>query len=150
MRERDEVVEKFRELRARMLRERKQEFMGRTSMNCAHNARMRVKGKGQLGFCQHPEVLSQTSSRCPMFVCNGSETAFRCKVFESRNTDASVERDFDDILRSPARCGGDYPKLAMLIWFLQEFDVPGRKARLASLARRLVKALWGLVSFRWW
>lgn len=148
MKEKEEVLEKFMEQREVKLRERKQSFLSRATINCAHNARMRVKGKGQLGFCQNPVVLSKTTRG--MFVCNEDETAQRCKVFECRNTVESVEADFEEILRSPARCGNDYPKLAMLIWFLQEFEVQGRWTRFVSLWKKVGTSLWKLISLRWW
>ena len=148
MREKEEVLDKFWEIRAIKLREKKQEFLCRSPINCSYNARMRVKGKGQLGFCQNSEILNRTTKG--MFVCTEDETAQTCKLFSCRNTEKSVESDFEEILRSPARCGNDYPKLAMLIWFLQEFEVQGRRARFVSLWKKVGNSLWTLLSFRWW
>ena len=148
MKEKEEVLEKFREQRDAKLRERKQAFICRSPINCSHNLRMRVKGKGQLGFCQNPIILSKTTRG--MFICTEEDTAQRCKVFECKNTEASVEADFKAILMSPSRCGNEYPKLAMLIWFLQEFTVPGRWARFVSLWQKVVISLWKLLSLRWW
>jgi hypothetical protein len=148
VREKEEVLDKFLELRNLKLRERKQAFLCRASINCIHNTRMRVKGKGQLGFCQNQEVLNRTAKG--MFVCSEDETAQRCKVFECRNSEESVEADFNEILRSPARCGNDYPKLAMLIWFLQEFEAQGRCARFVSLWKKMGDSLWKLFILRWW
>ena len=147
MRDKEEVLEKFREVREAKLKERKQAYLCKASINCRHNARLRVKGKGQVGFCQNQLVLSKTTRG--LFACD-DETAARCKVFECKNDEASVEADFMEVLRSPARCGDEYPKLAMMIWFLQEFEAQGRWERLASLARKQASALWQTVSCRWW
>jgi len=148
MREKEEVLEKFQELRRAKLNERKQRFLCKSFMNCRHNARFRVKGKGQVGFCQNEVVLSKTTRR--MFVCNEDETAQRCRVFDCRNTDDSVEKDFDEIMKSPAQCGNEYPKLAVLIWFLQEPDSPGRQERFLYLSAKAFGSLWKIMTFRWW
>lgn len=148
MRDKAEVLEKFNEVRVAKLKERRQKYLCRVFMNCAFNSRMRVKGKGQVGFCQNPIVLSMTKGG--MFVCNDDDTARRCRVWACRNTEDSVEREFEDVLRSPARCGEEYPKLAMLIWFLQDFEMQGRGSRLWYLLAKVVEHVWKILSFRWW
>ena len=148
MRDVKEVTEKFEEVRAAKLKERMAAFLSRSPINCCHNLRMRVKGKGQVGFCQSKEVLE--ASRRGMFVCNDDETAQKCACFLCSNTQESVKSDFEEVLMSPARCGSEYPKLAVMIWFLQEFESRSRLGKLCSLASRAAKAVWGIVSFRWW
>jgi len=149
MRDRSEVLEKFRELRNRYLEERKTQFLGRNPINCVHNVRFRVKDKGYLWLCQNPLILAKCGHQ-NMFVCNECDTAQRCRVFSCRSTEVSVEQTFNEILASPARCGNDYPKLAMLIWFLQDFELNGRAMRFAQMVKRAFGSLWGLISFRWW
>lgn len=149
MRERSEVIDRFRELGERYLRERKDRYLSRIPINCCHNIRLRSKGKGQLGFCQNPLVLSKCGNH-GMFLCNDEDTAKRCRVFSCKHTEASVERDFREVLSSPSRCGNEYPKLAMLIWFLQEIEVRRRSDRLAGSIISVAKSVWGLISFRWW
>jgi len=148
MRDKSEVLEKFEEVRDAKLRERKQAYLCRAFMNCEFNSRMRVKGKGQVGFCQNPIVLGMASKG--MFACNDDVTAKRCRVWKCRNSEESVARDFEDILSSPARCGEEYPKLAMLIWFLQDFEKQGRLERLIYLISKVVGHIWKIVSCRWW
>lgn len=147
MREEQEVREKFRELRDRYLQERKQKFLSRCPINCVHNVRLRVKGKGQLGFCQNPLVLSRASGK--MFLCNDEDTARRCRVFSPKNTAESVERDFVGVLSSPSMCGREYPKLAMLIWFLQDIRVSGRLSRLWAEVRKVFISLFRILFLRW-
>jgi len=149
MRDRQEVLERYRELSARYLEERREKYLSRNPINCASNVRLQVKGKGRLGFCQNPLILARCAQQ-KVFVCNDGATAERCKVFCCKNTQDSVDREFKEVLASPARCGNDYPKLAMLIWFLQDFEIHGRTARLWQLFKRLVKALSGIVTLRWW
>jgi hypothetical protein len=120
MRETKEVLEKFSELRERYLKDRKIQYLGRLPINCIHNTRLRVRGKGQVGFCQNSIILAKFGGPQKMFACNDENTSCRCKLFQCKNTESDVERDFDEILKSPSRCGNEYPKLAMLIWFLQE------------------------------
>ena len=149
MRDRNEVLDKFRELCDRYLKERKEQFLSKKPVNCSHNLRVRVKGKGQIGLCQNPLVLSKCSAK-NMFVCNDDETCGRCKLFHCKNTDESVEKTFREILSSPARVGNDYPKLAMLIWFLQDYVAPNRWMRLGQTLKMLFVSIGRLVTFRWW
>jgi hypothetical protein len=148
MREHQEVFERFRELYDRALKERKDRFLSVAPCNCVHNVRLRVKGKGQFGFCQNSLVLANSGKK--WFVCDAVETAQRCRVFSCRNTEASVEQKFMEIVKSPAWCGKEYPKLAMLIWFLQEWEPHGRMVRFREMLRKMFGALWGIISFRWW
>lgn len=146
MKERHEVVEKFRELRDRYLRERKEQFLARLPINCTHNIRLHVKGKGQFRFCQNPMILAK---RGP-FLCNDQNTAHRCRLFVCRNTNQSVEQTFEEILKSPSRCGNDYPKLAMLIWFLQNVEVDSRYSRFVRMVGRIFESIGGLLTLKWW
>jgi hypothetical protein len=149
MKDRQDVLEKFRELRDRYLAERKDQYLGRRPINCSHNIRLRVKGKGHLGFCQNSLILAKCGSH-KMFICNDDDTAARCRVFSCRSTNETVERDFNDVLASPSRCGNDYPKLAMLIWFLQDVELHSRFSRFGQLVKMSVSAIWKIITFRWW
>jgi hypothetical protein len=148
MREKQEVVDRYIELRDRYLKERKDAYLARMPINCVHNVRLHVPGKGYFRFCQNPLVIAQ--SKQGMFLCHDPETAKRCRVFSGKNTAEMVEQTFDDIMRSPARCGSEYPKMAMLIWFLQEFESRGRAARLGQAIRRLLVSIWNIITIRWW
>jgi len=109
---------------------------------------MRVKGQGMMGFCQNPLVLDHAKTK--VFVCSDDDTAKRCRVFGCRNTEESVRGDFDAIMKSPARCGHDYPKLAMLIWFLQEYENSTRFSRLRYEIGKLFVSFFRTLFFRWW
>lgn len=148
MRTNREVLERFHELRTDRLRRRKEQFLSQIPRNCQFNTRMRVKGQGMVGFCQNPIVLRQ--ARTKVFVCNDEATAERCRVFNCRNTHKSVEDDFEEIMKSPARCGNDYPKLAMLIWFLQNYPSTGRAARFKYDLGKIFSGLFRVILFRWW
>lgn len=148
MREKEEVLEKFRQIRDLKLKERMKEYLCRAPVNCSYNERLRVHGKGMVGFCQNPTV--QAATKRGMFVCNEASVAERCRLFRCRNTEESVRLDFDEVMRSPARCGSEYPKLAMLIWFLQESDSGSKVGRLWGLISRMVLSFWRIATFRWW
>lgn len=148
MRDKAEVLDKFMEVREVKLRERKILYLRRAPINCEYNQRIRLKGKGQVGFCQNSDVKDKTSSG--MFLCNDDDVAQKCQSFECKNTEESVEQDFDEVLKSPARCGNEYPKLAMLIWFLQEFEPESRMGRFWYLTRRMAWCFWRIVTFGWW
>jgi hypothetical protein len=149
MRNEEEVQARFEDLRRKRLSERKQQFLGRCHTNCAHNVRLRVRGNGKCGFCRHPEVIKMTRKNEP-FVCDEEGTARRCKYFECRNTPETVEEDFEEILSSPSKCGKSYPKLAILIWFLQDKSRRSRSQRLWSAVGDVFRSLFSLFAVRWW
>jgi hypothetical protein len=149
MRDKSEVLEKFREMSGRYLAERKEQYLSRKPINCGHNVRLRVKGKGHIGFCKNPSVLAKCGTH-KMFICNEDDTAHRCLFFECKSTDELVEQNFKEILLSPSRCGNDYPKLAMLIWFLQEFETSSRMSRLKRLLQKGFDSVLDIMTFRWW
>jgi len=149
MRTKDEVLARFSELSSKRLKQRKARFLCRSNENCVWNKRLRVKNQGQIGFCINPAICKKSKSRV-VFVCNDAETAERCDFFECRNTVESVSDDFEAILRSPAQCGHEYPKLAILIWFLQDFKLGYRSCRFWKSVADTWNSFWRLLTFRWW
>ncbi len=148
MQKKQEVLEKFNEMRMMELRKRKSIFLSKRPINCFFNFKQRIKGNGEIGFCQNSEVINSINNK--VFVCNDEETAKNCKFFQCRNTEESVIEDFNEILSSPTRCGSDYPKLAMMIWFLQDFEIKSRFGRLKVIISSIVNNLVRLLLFRWW
>jgi hypothetical protein len=147
MRTREDVLEKFYYLRAKTLSARKVMLLSRRPCNCAYNVRIPIKEVGKIGMCQNPELLKK---RDRPLVCNDDKFAERCESFCCLNNEESVEAEFSSILASPSRCGEEYPKLAMLIWFLQDDDAD--LTRLGRLWRHVVKIIcesFKVVSFRW-
>lgn len=147
MRSFEEVMLKYQELRKRRLSQRREKAFSREGRNCAYNVRMRVKGHGKCGFCRNQKVVPEDGRP---FVCDEEGTARRCRFFENRHTLETVEEDFEEILRNPARCGEAYPKLAILIWFLQEDSRRDRIQRLRLSAVELFRSFCALFFWRWW
>ncbi len=147
MRTREEVIARFEEMRAKKLAERKAEFLSHHFRNCMHNIRLRVKNNGKMGFCRNPKVVTKIAQP---IICDEEGTAERCKYFQCRNTEESIEQDFEDILRNPARCGECYPKMAMLLWFIQDYGRPGRLARMREAVKDMFRGLWNFATWRWW
>lgn len=147
MKDRYEVLEKFTEMRNTKLKERKFQFLSKSPRNCFYNYRQRVRENGVIGFCQNQNVINNVGTK--IFVCNDPETAEKCVCFKCRNTEVSVEYDFNEILKSPAKCGKEYPKLAVLIWFLQDYD-SRRWIRFLRVLESICKGIFRLVSAKWW
>ena len=147
MRSKEEILEKFNKMKSDKLRELKARYLSRSFRNCKYNVRMDVHGKGKIGFCQNQNVLKSCGKR--MFVCNNDSTASRCSEFCCKNTEDGVESLFMEIIKSPSRCGELYPKLAILIWFLQDIDGGTKIKRLCSLIKNSLVSIWKIVSFRW-
>jgi hypothetical protein len=143
MRSEIEVAGKIKDLRKRRLKERKQKYLSRCHLNCIHNYRHRVKGHSMVGFCHNREVIEKS---CRAIVtCDDEDTAEQCKHFVCKNTNESVENDFSQVLSSPSKCGQEYPKLAILIWFLQG-GVENRRPRLFTLALNKLRSI---ITFDW-
>jgi hypothetical protein len=125
MRSKNEILEKFLDLYQRRLKERKKKYLSEIHLNCTYNRKSRIKDHGVLGFCGNDKITKQ--SRKFVVVCNNKETAEACPKFKCKHTEQSVEKDFIEILKSPSRCGEEYPKLAVLIWVLQNEHIKAGK-----------------------
>ena len=148
MRDKQEVVARYNELRERHLKERSEQYLSRMPINCSYNTRLRVKGKGQLGFCKNPMILEKCGNQ-RMFICNENSTAQRCRVFCCKNTSESITEEFNSILSSPSRCGNEFPKLAMLIWFLQDNNSSTGQFKRLSKPEKIFWIIRKLPIFRW-
>jgi len=148
MRNKKEVLAKFQDLRKRRLAQRRERFLSRNYRNCKHNVRFRVKGNGKCGFCRNPELMKRTKGE--PFVCDEEGTARRCELYECRNTQRTVEEDFEEILCSPARCGNEYPKLAIMIWFLQDTERRTRGQRFWLSVQESLRSIISLATGGWW
>lgn len=148
MRSKEEVRAKFEDVRKRRLSQRREKFLNQEPRNCLHNVRMRLKGNGKCGFCRCPDVMRRMKGE--PFVCDEEDKARRCKLFKCLNTPQTVEDDFEKVLGSPARCGNEYPKLAIMIWFLQDSSRRTRSQRLGTALRESVRSLFSLLVWRWW
>lgn len=137
MRSSEEVYAMFVRHRKKCLGKKMKEFMSRLPMNCRWNRKMRLKGRGLVGFCQNLAVLKER--RVAVFVCDDPKTAENCPVFCCKNNPESVKAEFHEIESSPTRCGDEFPKLAVLIWFLQGEDLPvqGKRGILKGFWRRV-------------
>jgi hypothetical protein len=71
-----------------------------------------------IGFCQNENVIG--SSKKKVIVCNDEETALGCEYYKCKNSEESVQDDFEMIINSPSQCGEEYPKVAVLLWLLSD------------------------------
>jgi len=150
MRDVHEIRARFNDLYARRLSQRKERFLSRDHKNCDHNVRIQIRGNGRCGFCRNGELRKKLGLKDEQpFVCDKEGTAKKCPFFECRNTPESVENDFESVISSPSRCGNEYPKLAVLLWCLQE-EKGDRLSRLKERTVALCQSLWSLTTFRWW
>jgi len=126
MRSKNEILERFYDLYQRRLNERKEKYLGVGHMNCKYNKKNRVKEHGVIGFCGNDKVTNKFK-RSSLVLCDSDDVAESCDKFVCKNTEASVEEDFVSIIKSPSRCGQEYPKLAVLIWILQDESITAGK-----------------------
>ena len=119
MRRRSEVLGRFIEVSERKLKERKVKFLSRLPINCVCNKKISIPGFGNVRVCGNTDLIYNLPHG-PWHICNEQCTAEKCKAYRCKNSEESVELTFREILASPSRCGNEYPKLAMLIWFLQD------------------------------
>lgn len=118
MRSQEEILKRFKTQYDKHLSERLRRYLCRSFLNCQYNERHRVKGNGMVGFCTFNGA--STYSKRKIVVCSDESTVNNCKFFRCCHTEESIKKDFDDILKNPAKCGQEYPKLATLIWVLQD------------------------------
>jgi hypothetical protein len=147
MRKSEEVRSKFHELRDRRLKERKAECMRIAPKNCHFNCIRRTRDNGDVRFCTNKKV---TGSHGGLYVCDSDKTANSCPCFVTNKSEEDIEKEFDEIISSPSRCGEEYPKLAILIWFLQDWGSLSRWGRLKDIVSGIFKNIWYLISFRWY
>lgn len=142
MRSEQEIRNRFEKLYRRRLHERIQKYSDVCPVNCVHNRRHRIKDHGQVGFCSCSDLL--TASRRRVIVCDEVEVAKKCQHFEQSKTEDEIVADFEEVLKDPSRCGHEYPKLAALIWVLQEpFSEERGQQRVKHLVDTLVRTLKG-------
>ena len=144
MRTMDEIKEQFHKQYIKRLKERKSKYLTTAYLNCKYNYRHRVKGNGRVGFCHNPVVIEK--SKQFVVPCSNDEVAERCGCYECAYTEQSVTDDFHKIMRDPARCGQEYPKLAVLLWVLQSDGNDNRPSRI----KRLFQAMRVVFNFSWW
>ena len=147
MKQEEEVLAKFGTLRQKRLSQRIQRFSCKSPINCVYNRQLRLKGNGKCGTC---DCEDRKSIEGRIFVCNEDETAISCPYFECKNTADAIGQDFEDVLCSPARCGNEYPKLAIMIWFLQDWSRRNRSDRIKTAVYELYRAFVDLLLWRWW
>jgi hypothetical protein len=150
MRSDEEVLAKFRDAYNRVLEARMTEYLETKSVNCQFNSRFKLKRFGLVGFCLNPKIT--IGEHHGAFVCHDDEVAKKCSCFVNKHTVESVRADLDEIMCNPSRCGQEYPKLAMLLWFLQSGkpEKQSRFVRLCASLKDAVRAACFIISLRWW
>ena len=141
MRSECELLERLKMLFKKRLAERKEKFLEVSHLNCQHNVRHRIRGNSQVGFCYCENLLN--SRRRRVIVCNEESFARKCECYESRFTEEQVEEEMQAIVRDPSRCGNEFPKLAVLIWALQDGKQDKNTERVKELISELSKLLGG-------
>ena len=141
MKQKMEIKSKMLNLMERCLRERKKKNLLRSPNNCKFNDKLRIHNNGSVGVC----LLSTRKASYPsgIFVCDSQETCENCKDYFCKNTEESVEKDFNDIIRNPSICGKEYPKLAILLWVLE-----GGDCRKPKLTERIKSMIQGIINGR--
>jgi len=149
MRTEEDVLQRFRDAYDKVLRERREKFLSTSFMNCRFNVRHRLKKHGMVGFCQNSIVTAK--ARHGAAICNDDCVAAECSMFECRHSEESVREDLNNVMKNPNQCGQEYPKLAVLLWFLQK-DNPGssRMSRAFGCLADAVNSFWAFVTLRWW
>jgi len=143
------IRDKFDMLYRRVLQKRQNAYLTMGYRNCKFNSVKRVRKNGWVGFCVNPEVVTRRQRF--LFVCNDDETAEKCECYECKHTEDSVRAEFHEELRNPALCGQKHPKLAILLWCLQE--MPEDRSRRRRFIRALlssIREVWSLIRCRWW
>jgi len=150
MRNETEVAQRTREimneLRDRYIAER----TARTPINCVNNKRC-TQRHVDFRYC----TLKTTTNITPnnsghwisrLFVCDTDEWARNCPDFKA-NIATDLTNEFNEIIKSPSRCGQQFPHLAALLWTLSSPSHASAPAQPAAPAPRTwYQRLWGRLS----
>ena len=120
MRTYQEVKDKAVFLREKYLKARIDEFTCRKPINCLFAKKAKLN-TGKAMLCvddSQPEITVCDCERCK-----------KCSRFVCKNTEESIIDDFNEIINSVSRCMQEYPKLALMLWFLQDYDPSVEKSR---------------------
>lgn len=148
MRSETEIRQKFRELYYKEFSKRKESYLSVRFLNCKYNIRYKVKDFGSVGFCKNDNIALMTKRK--VFVCNEDICAEKCQYYDCLHTEATIQEDFDEIIKDPARCGYEYPKIAILIWMLHdEITFKTRSKRLKEAFSEAILKLFKLFAFSW-
>ena len=148
MRNKEELLEAFSIAYNKALKERLESYLCKNFINCKYNVRHRLKKHGKIGFCKNEDVVRKASHNA--FVCNDEDVVNNCQFFECKNTENTVEEDLRRIISDPSLCGQEYPKLATLIWVMQEKFIPTtRYEKFKKSLKELCKSFTGLIFLRW-
>lgn len=117
MRSYDDVMQKIHILRKRYYAELKKERLEVKPENCKYNTKVRVRDHGKFLCCKNEEFCNLNKG-WPIVVCENFCTCEE-KYYEALYDEESVEKEFTGIISDPSKCGEIYPKLSMLLWFVQ-------------------------------
>jgi len=118
MRSESEIKQLCKQQYNKELKSRYKKYLDKSYMNCKHNRRNKIKNHGSVGFCFCDQILDRIGTKHPV-ICSDDDSMKKCDCFECIHTQESVKQDFEDIVSDPAKCGKEYPKLAVLLWVIQ-------------------------------
>ena len=114
MKSRLEIQENFEVLCDKRLKNRYKKLLARTTKNCCYSQCYGVNdGENSVVLCQ-PEINDKK-----LFICNDDICA-KCKSFDLKKTKKEIEEEFMNDMSNPQICGQKEPKIAVLLWVLQE------------------------------
>lgn len=147
MKQESEIREKFYDILNKEFKKRLHLYLSRKYINCKYNVRFDVKDHGKVGFCRNQKVLDQSIRNT--FVCSDEYSCDNCVYYECKHTEESIKSDFECIIKDPAVCGREYPKLAVLIWLFSDDQKVSKYDRFKNNVINLVRAFFNIVLFRW-
>jgi len=122
-----EIIDRFQKQYRRRRAERIAKYTRRTFRNCVHNQRVKLRGKRPTGFCTCSAVLEKEGAS-RIVPCTGDDKALHCAHYKCKHTRESVVEDFLKVLGDPAKCGREYPKIAVMLWVLQNVNLEETEA----------------------
>lgn len=137
MRTEEEVIERLKEVWHKSLDKKKLEFLSCGYKNCIYNIKCRVRGNGNICFCSN--VNNTDIKTKQILVCNNDEIAKNCQYYKCKNTEDEIVKEFREEIKNPSICGQKYPKLAVLLWFMQrvpEIDSDNLISKVKSFFKR--------------
>jgi hypothetical protein len=117
MKTEQQITEKVDSLFQKRLKQRKEKFLAKHHRNCLFNLSKDINGEEHC-FCTN--VNNSLVQNELIFLCENIEVCERCSFYQCKNTEKSVEEQMIKDISDPSICGIKEPKLAVLLWVLND------------------------------
>lgn len=134
MKTEEQIKEKIEQVFQKRLNQRIEKYLSRNNRNCLYNISKEIDGKEHL-FCANPE--NPIVKKEIISICETIEDCKKCEHYVCKNTKEIVERQFVEDISDPSVCGIREPKLAVLLWVLNDKNKDEKSCSLFKFFKKI-------------